>query len=406
MVMKTRPPLDELGVGAIRTRYSSYPSQGLTPERLAAVLREADQGDVLRQAELFEEMEEKDAHLGSVLQTRKLAVTGLDWDVVPSGEDSQAQATAAFVREALDRIQNREEALLDLLDAVGKGFSISEILWELEGDRVWIRGLRWRHPKEFTFMTPAGPSPTPRFLTEEAPLWGEELPADKFALHRFRSRAGTLSRAGILRPCAYLYLFKNYTIKDWVVFNERFAMPLRVGKYRPGASEHERQVLRNAVFNLASDAAAVISDATVIELLDTSGKAASADGYRALVEFCDRSMSKAVLGQTLTTEQTGGAYATARVHQMVRQDLLEADARALASTITSQLIRPLVAFNFGPGTPLPRFEFHHQAGEDLREAAETYRAIAQMGVPVPASFIYQRFGIPEPEGTEKGAHHE
>ncbi len=49
---------------------SSYPSQGLTPERLAAIFREADAGDVRRQAELFEEMEEKDAHLGSVLQTR------------------------------------------------------------------------------------------------------------------------------------------------------------------------------------------------------------------------------------------------------------------------------------------------------------------------------------------------
>ncbi|CAH8712517.1 DUF935 domain-containing protein, partial [Paenibacillus melissococcoides] len=38
--------------------------------RLAQIFREADAGDVLRQMELFEEMEEKDPHLFSQLQTR------------------------------------------------------------------------------------------------------------------------------------------------------------------------------------------------------------------------------------------------------------------------------------------------------------------------------------------------
>ena len=38
---------------------------------------------MLGQAELFEEMEEKDPHLFSQLQTRKNAVTGLDYEVIP-----------------------------------------------------------------------------------------------------------------------------------------------------------------------------------------------------------------------------------------------------------------------------------------------------------------------------------
>jgi phage gp29-like protein len=82
-IRKDRPILDEIGgVGGIRDRYSTYPSQGLTPEKLTRIFRDADQGEMLRQAELFEEMEEKDAHLGAVLQTRKLAVAGLEWEVV------------------------------------------------------------------------------------------------------------------------------------------------------------------------------------------------------------------------------------------------------------------------------------------------------------------------------------
>ena len=41
--------------------------------------------------ELFEEMESKDTHLFSQLQTRKLAVTGLDWEVQPFSQMKQTR---------------------------------------------------------------------------------------------------------------------------------------------------------------------------------------------------------------------------------------------------------------------------------------------------------------------------
>lgn len=58
-----RPDMREVAVAQVSDKYSEYPSNGLTPVKLAEILREADAGDVLRQMELFEEMEEKDPHL-------------------------------------------------------------------------------------------------------------------------------------------------------------------------------------------------------------------------------------------------------------------------------------------------------------------------------------------------------
>jgi len=402
-IRRAGPALDEIGAWGAWRMYSSYPSHGLTPERLAAIFREADQGNVERQAELFEEMEEKDAHLGAVLQTRKLAVAGLEWDVVSASSAKEDVYAASFVKEALGRIENLNEALIDLLDAVGKGFSVCELMWEIEGGKAWVNEFRWRHPKRFTFYSRDQVLDAPRLLTEKEPVHGEELFPTKFVVHRHRSRSGIVPRTGILRPCAYLYLFKNYALKDWVIFAERYAMPMRVGKFGPGASEADRRVLRDAVFNLGADAAAVISDSTVIELLESTGRADAAGAYGDLAEFCDRGMSKAVLGQTLTTEQTQGAYATARVHQGVRQDLLEADARALAATVTAQVVGPLVEFNLGPGKALPAFRFHHEAAEDLRQVAEVYRTLTDMGVSIPADHVRERFGIP---AGEKGKGHE
>ena len=56
----------------------------------------------------------------------------------------------------------------------------------------------------------------------------------KFLVHTAPGRTGSSHRGGLMRACGYMYLFKNYTLKDWVVFNERFAMPMRIGRFGSG----------------------------------------------------------------------------------------------------------------------------------------------------------------------------
>ena len=65
-----RPVTARVAVGDVNDKFSDYPSNGLTPRRLARIFREADEGNVRAQMELFEEMEEKDTHLFSQMQIR------------------------------------------------------------------------------------------------------------------------------------------------------------------------------------------------------------------------------------------------------------------------------------------------------------------------------------------------
>jgi phage gp29-like protein len=381
------------------TSYPEYPSRGLTPEGLSAIFMEADRGDVGRQSELYSEMEEKDAHLGAVLSTRKLAVGGLNWDIAPAGSKAEDTEVAAFVRDSLRGILNFNDALMDLLDAIGKGFSVSEIIWEIKGKDAQVSELRHWPQKAFTFANSDGTlSRAPKLLAESDPLWGTDLLTGKFILHKGHGRSGDISRAGVLRPCAWMYLFKHYTLKDWLIFCERYAQPMRIGKFAPGTSDAERRVLKDAVFNMGVDSAAVISDSTVIELLD-SGQKGTAEIYEALASYCDNAVSKAVLGQTLTTEHSSGTYAAAKVHDSVRRDLIVSDARALAATLKADLITPLVRYNFGPDTQVPLMIFEQKAGEDLKTVAETLKTLKEMGVEIPASYIRERFGIPAEAAT-------
>ena len=110
-----RPDTNEIAVAQVTDKYSEYPSNGLTPVKLAEIFKEADAGDVLRQMELFEEMEEKDPHLFSQLQTRKNAVTGLDFEIIPFSDDPRDKEIADFIEEQINGIESLEDVETDLL---------------------------------------------------------------------------------------------------------------------------------------------------------------------------------------------------------------------------------------------------------------------------------------------------
>ena len=388
-----RPDMREVAVAQVSDKYSEYPSNGLTPVKLAEILREADAGDVLRQMELFEEMEEKDPHLFSQLQTRKNAVTGLDFEVIPFGDEPLDKEIADFIEEQLNGIESFEDVENDLLDAIGKGFAVSEILWGYDEGHVVVQDIKTRHQKRFFWDTL---DDSFKVRTKDVPE-GILLPANKFIVHRYKARSGHTSRAGILRVVAWMYLFKNYDLKDWVSFAEIYGLPLRLGKYAPGASDSDKAALMRALIQIGSDAAGIIPDGTSIDFITTE-KTSSSDLYERLARYCDEQISKAILGQTLTSDSGGGSYAQSKTHNDVRHDLTVADCKALASTLRRDLIRPLCIFNFGEDKRIPYIRFDCEESEDLTQTATILGTlIEKVGLRIPTSFVYKKFSIPEPE---------
>lgn len=389
----------EIAVTPISSKYSSYPSNGLTPRRLASILREADAGDLSRQAELFEEMEEKDPHLYAQLQTRKNAVTGLDFEIIPFDSNDELDKTIAeFVDNEIRAIEDMEDVMLDLLDAIGKGIAVSEILWDNEDGKTIIKDIVSRHQKNFFWDT----DDNFKVRTKEH-AEGILLPENKFIIHRYKARSGHPARAGVLRVVAWMYLFKNFDIKDWVAFAEIYGMPLRLGKYSQGISEDDKNALNKALIQIGSDAAGMISDTTSIEFIESS-KTTSVDVFERLARYCDEQISKAVLGQTLTSDAGGGSYAQSKTHNEVRHDLTVADCKALAATLRKYLIRPLVFFNFGEEKRIPTIRFDCEETGNQKEAVEIYKALVNdIGLKIPTEHIYKKFAIPKPEGDEETA---
>lgn len=391
IIHRARPDTGEIAVSSVQDKYSGYPSNGLTPKRLAAIFREADAGDVLRQMELFEEIEEKDPHLFSQLQTRKNAVTGLDYEIIPFSDDPRDKEIADFVAEELGSLESFEDITLDLLDAIGKGIAVSEIMWGYDGGRVVIKDVKWRHQKRLLWDT----DDNLRITTDDHPE-GLLLTPNKFIVHRYKARSGHPARAGVLRVVAWMYLFKNYDVKDWLAFCEIFGIPLRLGKYAPGASEDDKRALMEALVKIGTDAAGIIPVGTEIDFVNTE-KASSTNLFERLARYCDEQVSKAILGQTLTSDSGGGSYAQSKTHNEVRHDLTAADCRALAATLRRDLIRPLVVYNFGEDRRIPKIRYDCEEAGDLKETAEVCKTlICDIGLPIAENYLYKKFSIPEP----------
>lgn len=382
----------EASLTGVRNYYELIPSRAISPSKLAAVLRAAAQGDIVEQAKLFEDMEEKDPHIFAEMAKRKGAVSGRPWSVLPGEDTPLAGKVAEFVQQVVNGL-DIEDIMLDAMDAVGKGFSALELAWEMSGGQWVITGAA--HCPQTWFQFAQGQTEI-RLINGSTD--GEALAPAKWLIHHHKARSGSPYRGALYRVLAWLFLFRNYSIKAWAQFVESYGMPIRIGKYPLGTPEAEQDTLLAALSAIATDAAAIIPDGMMIEIIEQARATGSVSHHQQLLDWTGKAISIAILGQTLTTDAGDrGTQALGKVHDVVRRDIMASDAQRLQTSITRQMIRPLVDLNFGPQEFYPYFQIQLPDTEDKSALAANLKTLTDAGFrDIPVWWIRERFGIPEP----------
>ncbi|MDA8488558.1 DUF935 domain-containing protein [Kluyvera sp. Awk 3] len=365
----------------------------LSPARLAGILRNAADGDARDYFILAEEMEERDLHYASVLRTRKLTVAGIVPTVVAASDDDVDVQLADAVRHLMEQPQV-PELLFDLLDGLGKGVGVCEILWNTR-DVLWKpRDYEWVDPR---FLKADRDTLREfRLITEKEPVDGEPLSPGKYIVHQPRLKSGLPLRNGLARLVAVMYMLKSFTVRDWWAFGEKFGLPMIVGKYGNNASPEQIRVLVDAISSLASDSGCAIPDSMKLDMVETASRTGGGALFKEMAEWCDAQTSKAVLGQTMTTDD-GSSRAQADVHDRVRMDIAVWDARQLSNTLNEFLVRPFIEFNYGPQENYPRIELRLSESEDLKAYVDALTPLIDRGMRVQESEIRDKFGLAEPE---------
>jgi phage gp29-like protein len=374
---------------------AEHPTRGLTPARLAAIMQEAEQGNLIAQCQLAEDLEEKDAHLFAELQKRKMALQGVDWRIVPPRDASAAEkADAALIEQIITDMLNMDDIITDMSDAILKGYSNQELEWEFVDGLHIPRSVEYRPGSWFQL----NPDNLNQLRLRDGSHHGAELQPFGWISHAHKAKSGYLGRMALARVVAWPFLFKNLSLRDLAEFLEIYGLPVKLGRYPSGANDKEKSTLMRALASIGHNAVGIIPKGMDVEFKEA---AKGAEGpFKSMIDWAERSMSKAILGGTLTSGTGEGTNTNAlgNVHNEVRKELRQSDLKQIAATLTRDLVFPLYALNgksFNGNRRLPLFEFDIDEYEELSTAIYPLMRMVEMGVDdIPVSWLHEKYGIP------------
>lgn len=336
-----------------------------------------------------------DPQVKACFEQRRNAVTSCEWQVDAGGDRPIDKKAADHAEEQIKRI-GFDNVTDKMLYGVFYGYGVAELVWNVQGGLLGWDRIKVRNRRRFLFDAWG----KLRLITPQKPYDGE--PADAPYFWHVATGADHDDEPygiGLAHWCYWPALFKRNGIAFWLTFLEKFAAPTAVGHFPSGSTPAEINRLLGALSAIRTDSAIALPDGMTAELLEAA-RNGTAD-YKVLHDTMDEAVAKAVLGQTMTTDN-GSSKAQAEVHMDVRQDIVKADADLVCESFNLGPLRWLTEFNF-PGAALPRVFRVVDEPEDLETIAKRDKAIADMTGFVPRrDYIHDTYGDhwePKPEAV-------
>ena len=334
------------------------PANGISLLGALSLTARPDDGGLLGGSSTYKRML-LDPQVKACLSTKKFAALSQHWEIHAASESPEDIQIAGFVRSVLANMRSSVlDTLYDVLDALAFGVSIVEINYALietgpNAGKVGLASLRSKDPSRFVFETDAFAT-----VTALRGVNGEAYPPDKFLryawLPQYESPLGQSDLQAAYKP----WFVKQQLLKWWAKYLEKFGLPTVMGTYDPnkGYGPDQQRELLAIVAQVHNESAVVLPSDMHLGLLETA-RAQSA-GFAESIEYLDRAIAKSILGQTLTTDSmpNGSSYALGSVHQDILGFYVAKLKRDLEETVIgTQLLAPLVAYNFGPNAACPKF---------------------------------------------------
>jgi len=385
---------------AVRNRFN--PIRGFNPQKAVRLLDAFYLGRYREVAWAMQRIEESDHTLAAVIPKRKKSVARLAWDIVEHegaadkyGKNAVA-AERAFLLDfynnltATDALRPQREGgmrllIAQMMDAVGKGTAAHEIAWQPGRDGRLSAKLT-QVPLWF-FEATEGEL---RFLPEEGASLGEALEDKAWLL--------TMFDEPLMVASLVLYTYKHLSLKDWVAWSERAGNAILTAKTDAAPGSPEWDALVQALGSAAQTLNLVASRSSEFDVHDLKGSGELP--YPALVELCDRAMSSLWRGSDLST-MSGEDKRGASLQQDETDILEQDDVDTISETLERQLTPTARAWKFGPDAPALCY-LQVQAPDRRDDAADMalIKEAVSQGLQIPASYLHERFGLPEASDGE------
>ncbi|MEQ9426974.1 MAG: DUF935 family protein [Cyclobacteriaceae bacterium] len=211
----------------------------------------------------------------------------------------------------------------------------------------------------------------------------------------FVLQVGKPKDLGMLSRLAGYVLMKRDNMSFYAIFNEMFAMPMRVYWYDPNRPESRRQVEDQAKTQGAL-AYLVLPKGAEFDMPQGADKSGSKAAYAELHKMLNDEITISILGQTLTTSTEGvGSNALGRVHKQVEEGVNIEDMMYTEIHLNHRWKK--IALKHG--YPLQGFSGSFQRVEQisLEKKAQIWKQLHDAGVPIAHEDWWNEFGVPHPD---------
>ncbi len=270
------------------------------------------------------------------------------------------------------------------------GFSVSELVWRIEGGLYIPDNIITRKPERFVFGRD-----WKLYLNEH----GARKPLDhKYKWLEYRHDTDDENPYGtsVLRCVYWAYMFKKAGYEFWLQATEKFSVKSILALFKTDGDESKikttAQSIAEQLLGLVSGSAAAVGNVESIHEIGMSGDLV---GFASLVDACDTQISYGLTGQTIATSKTeGGSLALGEV----QADLFYEDAKGIALE-GQALIQKIINWAF----ELNRFTGVPPAAEVDTERKASFDQLmkaVEKGIPVSRAAFYDRYGLPKPKDEE------
>lgn len=323
-----------------------------------------------------------DGRVRGALETRVkgLLKLPLTWE---SGERESRMVIRRL--EAGDFYTAHSEGALYVLAAWGLllGVGIAQRVWEMRDGR-WIgvlkpydaRQLRWdTQARKWFVRTDDGEVE----IRKGDRRWVLYAPSSSSAWPDGDERPWMY---GAWRAVSRAWLGKHFAWGDWQHHSEVHGSPIRTAEpsEAEGAAQRLTKPLRDDLANaLASMGGntAIVPPAGIKRLTLLEAVARTWQMFPGVMDAASRETVIAITGQSSSTEVQQGQETGATLHALVRQDLIDADARTLSTCLREQCLRDYAALNFSSAESAPWPKWRTEPPLNIAARGNAWKAFAE-----------------------------
>ena len=316
----------------------------------------------------------------------------------PDGETATPDAEELYRRFVKDLERTNLRAVVsEMLDAPFYGYTPLELLWRPGPDGWWhIVDVVPRPYHWFAFDA----ENKPIFRGEwGAALYDDRLrtlPPGKFVFVSHHATYDNPYGLRLLSRCLWPVAFKRGGMQFYARFAEKYGQPWLVLTAPSRATKLEKRDMAGDLARMVRDCLAVIPYGSEMQFL-TAGTTQT-DLHERFLARQDRSISKLLMGQTLTVELEGrnNSQAASTVHEDVAEGLADAD-KAMVADAWNEIAWLYARVNAGPEVFAPLFSYEEP--EDLNARADLDKKLWDMGVRFKAEHYKDNYNLKPEEFT-------